>query len=402
MATGNRVLIVDDDKFMQSVLRKSLADSYDIEIAGDGNAAIERADAWQPDVILLDVEMPGRNGYEVCDYLKGQQHTAHIPIIFLSSHSSVRERMLGYEVGGDDYLVKPCEKELLVAKLNRFRDYKVEKEQLKSSFESAQKTAIEAITTSADLGKAVRFIERSYLIPNMEKLGAELMGMMRDMQLSASAMFAGRSGIHFTSSHRQQVAPLEQELLQLLHNDKRFIDFGCRTQVNYPRVALLIKNMPLEDRTRYGRLKDILPFVLGATDAKVRVVDAEAIFKRQNNELANAVDSVRQSLEGISKMLENNQQQVGDIMLALNSNLSEELGRLGLEEDQENYILDQFDDASQGINQSIKQGSTILQSMESLVYQLEHLTQHQHQIIEDTLSIPTDDTPDEAGDIELF
>ncbi len=402
MTAGNRVLIVDDDKFMRSVLSKSLADDYHIETAGDGNEAIDTAGKWLPDMILLDVEMPGRNGYEVCDYLKRQQHTAHIPIIFLSSHSSVRERMLGYEVGGDDYLVKPCEKELLVAKLKRFRDYKLEKDQLISSYESAQQTAIEAITTSADLGKAVRFIERSYLIPSLDKLGDELMGMVRELGLSASVMFSGHSQLHFSSSHRQCVAPLEQELLQLLHTEKRFIDFGCRTQINYPRVALLVKNMPLQDRNRYGRLKDIIPFVLGATDAKVRVIDAESAFKQQNAELADAVDSIRTSLAGISTMLENNQQQTGAIMSALNSNLSSELGRLGLEEDQESYILDQFDDASQGINQTILQGSTILENMETLVLQLEQLTQHQHRIIEQTLTIQTEDTPDDTGDIELF
>jgi len=402
MSEANRILIVDDDKFMRGRLTELLSKDFAVETAANGDEALDQLSDWTPDMILLDVEMPGRNGYELCDYLKRQESTAQIPVIFLSAHSSVRERMLGYEVGGDDYLVKPCEKELLIAKLNRFRDYRRQKEELQFSATTAQQTAIEAITTSAELGKAVRFIERSYLAPNLEKLGTELMNMMRDIQLSASVMFVNRTGNHFAATHGKEVAPLEKDLLQMLHSDNRFVDFGCRTLVNYSRVGLLVKNMPLDDRTRYGRIKDIIPFVLGATDAKVRVIDAENAFKEQNRELATAVDTVRQSLGSISHMLEHNQREVGEIIVALNSNMSHELHRIGLEEDQENYILDQFDDASQGINQTLIRGGNILESLESLVHQLEHLAQSQHQIITETLSVAAEDIPDSSSDVELF
>lgn len=403
MADLNRVLIVEDDKFAQKYLRKSLASHYEVETAEDGDQALDLITRWSPDLILLDVELPGRNGYELCDHIKRQPESASTPVIFLSSHSSVRERMLGYEVGADDYLVKPCSEEILLAKLDRMRDYVNTREKLRSSYESAQLTALEAITTSAELGKAVRFIERSYLAPSMEKLARELTDILRDLQLSCSLMFIGRSSNYYASTHSTEVAPLEQELLQMLHTEERFVDFGCRTQINYPRVALLVKNMPLEDRPRYGRLKDILPFALGATDAKVRVIDAEQSFKQQNLELADAVDSVRQSLESIGTMLNDNQKQVSEIMTALNTNLSLELHKMGLEEDQENYVLDQFYDASQGISQTLVRGSNILDTMEVVVHQLENLAINQHQIINETLTIPQADSdiPD-SRDIELF
>ncbi|TVZ40464.1 response regulator receiver domain-containing protein [Alteromonadaceae bacterium 2753L.S.0a.02] len=402
MGAINRVLVVDDDAFTQKVLVNAIAERYQVETANDGERAIEMASSWQPDIVLLDVEMPGRNGYEVCDFLKRQKSTSHIPIIFVSGCSSVRERMLGFEVGADDYLVKPCSKELLNAKLEKMDVYIAQKEQLESSYQSAQDTALEAIATSADLGKAVRFIERSYLVPSLDKLSEELVNILRDMQLSASLMFSARTKNYFASTKGTEVAPLEQDLLQMLHTEKRFVDFGCRTQVNYPRVALLIKNMPLEDRNRYGRLKDIIPFVLGAVDAKVRIIDAEQLFKQQNAELGQAVESVRKSLAEIGNMLVQNQSQVGEIMIALNTSLASELHRLGLEEDQETYILDQFDDASQGINQTLECGSNILDTMENVVHQLEHLAVDQHQIITETLTVAAEDQIDTSGDIELF
>ncbi|WP_018414928.1 response regulator [Teredinibacter turnerae] len=402
MAAINRILIVDDDGFMRKVLVRAVSNRFEVETAADGQDGIAKAQSWKPDLILLDVEMPGRNGYEVCDFLKHQDATAHIPVIFLSSLSSVRERMLGFEVGADDFLVKPCSAELLNAKLDKMSDYMEQRVQLESSYQTAQNTALEALAASAELGKAVRFVERSYQVPSLTKLTEELASNLRDMQLSASLMLISRHDNQFACTKGTSVAPLERDLLAMLHSEKRFIDFGCRTQVNYPRVAILVKNMPLEDRNRYGRLKDVLPFILGAVDAKVRVIDAEQSFTKQNLELGNAVDSVRNSLTLISDMLEKNQSVVGDIMSSLNTGLSLELHRLGLEEDQENYILDQFDDAAQSVHQTLVRGSHILDDLEAVAHKLEQLAVNQHQTITETLAVKDSDELDPSGDVELF
>lgn len=112
-----KILIVDDDKFIQKVLNRFLKAEYEIKSAFNGDEALGSAYEWHPDIILLDVEMPGRSGYDVCDTLKRNALTRDTPVIFLSSNGSIRERMLGYEVGADDYLVKPCENDELLMKM---------------------------------------------------------------------------------------------------------------------------------------------------------------------------------------------------------------------------------------------------------------------------------------------
>jgi DNA-binding response OmpR family regulator len=148
MLDKQRILVIDDDKFIQKVLVKSLRDDYDTEVASSGEQGIALAQRYKPHVILLDVEMPGQNGYEVCDSLKHEAVTCDIPVVFLSSHSSLRERMLGYEVGGQDYLVKPFELEELRAKLGKITGAQAENLSLRSSAASAQNTAMEAMTSS--------------------------------------------------------------------------------------------------------------------------------------------------------------------------------------------------------------------------------------------------------------
>ncbi len=266
----DKLLIIDDEEFVHRVLHQRLDDYYDAKSTMTGSQGYEEALAWNPDVILLDVDMPGQNGYEVCDVLKRDENTADIPIIFHSQKSSLRERMLGYEVGADDYLLKSSGQEEVLTKLRKVLDYAKVKKNLKHSADSAQQTALEAMSTSFELGKAVRFVERTYNASSTERLGEYLMEFANDLDLSAVCMIISSKGNYYFSSTQAQVAPLEQELMQMLHGEKRFTDFGCRTQINYSRIALLIKNMPLEDRARYGRLKDTLPFVLGAADAKSR------------------------------------------------------------------------------------------------------------------------------------
>ena len=85
--------------------------------------------------------------------------------------------------------------------------------------------------------------------------------------------------------------------MRVLHSDQRFYDFGCRTQINYANVALLIKNMPLDDRERYCRIKDLLPFVLAAIDEKVRIIDTDHALKTQAINLSGSVDELKTTLK---------------------------------------------------------------------------------------------------------
>ncbi len=81
------ILAIDDDKFIQKVITKSLtSSSMSVRTANDGEPGIVAAINNKPDIILLDVEMPGINGYEVCDRLRNINETKDIPIVFLSSH----------------------------------------------------------------------------------------------------------------------------------------------------------------------------------------------------------------------------------------------------------------------------------------------------------------------------
>lgn len=104
-----RILVVEDSEINMDIIVESLKDSYELTIATDGSEALESVAREIPDLILLDVLMPGMNGYEVCQRLKENPETAHIPIIFLTAMKDITDKTKAFEMGAIDYLTKPFE-----------------------------------------------------------------------------------------------------------------------------------------------------------------------------------------------------------------------------------------------------------------------------------------------------
>jgi diguanylate cyclase (GGDEF)-like protein len=101
------ILIVDDDLINIEILNAVLEDEYDIIFATNGRQAIELAKKHLPDLVLLDVIMPGMDGYQVCEYLKSDDGTANIPVIFITGLNDMQAEIRGLQVGAIDYVTKP-------------------------------------------------------------------------------------------------------------------------------------------------------------------------------------------------------------------------------------------------------------------------------------------------------
>jgi two-component system response regulator MprA len=110
-----RVLVVEDDEDIAQVVQRMLrAEGYETRVAGDGDAALEDARGFLPDLVILDLGLPGRDGIEVARELRGRDDT---PILILTARDAVESRVEGLDSGADDYLVKPFDRQELLARL---------------------------------------------------------------------------------------------------------------------------------------------------------------------------------------------------------------------------------------------------------------------------------------------
>ena len=112
------ILVVDDNPANLSLLTEMLAkQGYKVRIAPSGKLALHSAQANPPDLVLLDIMMPGMDGFEVCTQLKNEAHTREIPIIFLSAMADTKSKLQAFEAGGVDYVTKPFEEVEVLARV---------------------------------------------------------------------------------------------------------------------------------------------------------------------------------------------------------------------------------------------------------------------------------------------
>lgn len=105
-----KILVVDDSEDVTEMLEVQLMlEGYQVQVAADGESALKIAQAWSPDLVLLDVKMPGMDGFEVARRMRQIDKTATVPIIMLTAKSSMAHKTVGFESGADDYITKPFE-----------------------------------------------------------------------------------------------------------------------------------------------------------------------------------------------------------------------------------------------------------------------------------------------------
>ena len=104
-----KVLIVDDTKTNIAILVEALREDYKLGVATSGAKALEYVEENMPDLILLDIMMPGMDGYEVCARLKAEEKTREIPVIFITAMTEIEDKTRGFELGAVDYITKPFE-----------------------------------------------------------------------------------------------------------------------------------------------------------------------------------------------------------------------------------------------------------------------------------------------------
>jgi len=151
-----RVLIVEDVATNRAILEaKLVAAYYDVETAADGPEALAKAVATPPDVILLDVMMPGMDGFETCRRLKADSNLAHIPVVMITALDGASDRIRGLEAGADDFLGKPVDDLALFSRLRSLMRVKLMVDELRLRDETSEVLGLGGCPVSTDIAGGV-------------------------------------------------------------------------------------------------------------------------------------------------------------------------------------------------------------------------------------------------------
>ena len=190
-APKSRILVVEDDPEMLSYLESALTASFDVLTAKAGDEAFSVAAEQQPDLVLSDVIMPGMDGYELCRNLKQSLPTSHIPVILLTAMDDREHIILGLEAGADDYVVKPFDPQVLLARISGLLH---ERERLRSLVLRAgreeKKREYASRLDQEFMEKVLATVEQSYSDPDFE-----IDDLCRSLAMSRTAFFNKLKGI---------------------------------------------------------------------------------------------------------------------------------------------------------------------------------------------------------------
>ncbi len=337
MSQQGHIFIVDDTKDGRLFLKMMLEDEYEITEIESGEACLEAIKNNKPDLILLDVEMPGMNGYQVCTHLRQQEETQYIPVIFVSALDSPEERLDGFEAGGDDYLIKPVDEDDLLDIISKSLKRQSDISQTQQQATSATSMAMEAMTVSSELGQIINFVKEVQSLNTPEELGKAILEIVEDFCLNSAVMINTGVPVFIGCN----TGSLESRLLiQVANSGERIFSVGIRTVVKNDYLALLIKDMPIDDENRYGRLKDHLAVLMDIANGHLATLVAKNTVLHQRKELLNQIISVAEKqIQKTSEKINTHQQNSYQIMQGMLSSLENMLFKLGLDDDQEEQLM---------------------------------------------------------------
>lgn len=335
----SRVLIVDDSTDDIHFVLENLKDEYAVIVATSGEQALEMVvgDA-RPDVVLMDVEMPGMDGYETCALIKSSPDTEDIPVIFLSAHDTVEQKLAGFDAGGGDYLIKPVSPAELLKKVNIATEQHKQFIALQAEKKMAFDTAMTAMSSTGELGVCLEFLRKSFTVTTQGELAELLVESMRNYSLECSVQFRTTNEVVHVGS-QGVVSPLAQELLSRLQDQGRIMEHGKRLILNFGPVSMLVNNMPLDDPDVCGRIRDNVAILMEGAEAKLHELEMEAHDREMKLQLQQLVAESNQALEGVEEQQKKQKETSVAIMDEMLGALEESFFKMGLTEEQEEMLL---------------------------------------------------------------
>ena len=362
------IMIVDDAEDNRMLQRMILEEKYTVVEADSGEDCIEKIEQSTPDLFLLDVNMLGMNGYDVCTHLRKQHSTANTPIIFVSALYKPEERLKGYEVGADDYITKPIDGEKLLERVQYHLESHLEIVKAQEEAKNSMNVALEAMTYSSEIGQLIDFVKQSQGVKSLEEMGERVCEAAEEFGLSACALVAGADQPYACC----EPDSLEAKVLEKAKNSsERIINIGVRTIVKSDQIALLIKNMPTDDETRYGRIKDHLAVLVSICDGRLMALQAQKDLASQRNTVLGRVILVtEEKLKDFNLKIIKHDDEVRDIMMNMITELESKLFSLGLDEDQEATLMalaykanEQLDESREATNELERELGVVLEGL---------------------------------------
>ncbi|MDD5297758.1 MAG: response regulator [Rhodocyclaceae bacterium] len=337
MEAGYTVFVVDDDETMRLLLESVLGDQYAFEAFDSAESCLKNLGRRLPSLFLLDVNLPGINGHELCRRIKDIPDAKDIPVIFISSHDDLDTMLAGYDSGGDDYVVKPFDVTILNRKIENLRRIERAKGALLEVAKSSDELATLVLANLDEYVGLIKFLRQLNDCEHPRSLLNLLFELLRGYKLQ-SAIQLRMPGVELTVSEEGENRPFEVAVINHVRNMDRILQFKTRAAYNFEHITILINNMPLHDQEFCGRIRDHLAIAAECANARLQ----SQITKAENAQSKATARGLLDELQRAVSDFDSNYRLARDQGSAATQDLLDDLAKafasLGLSEDQEAHI----------------------------------------------------------------
>lgn len=370
-----KVMIVDDSPSEIQALLGALKGSFSTSVATSGTHALQRLleipSNELPHLIVLDINMPGMDGYETCEAIKQNNSLEHIDILFFSSNDSTEEITRGFDAGASDFITKPFKTELLLKKLNTALKSQQHKSKLSNTAKTANSIAMSAMRDSGDLGIILAFFKQCFKIKNLEELAQEITITLKQFGLNAAVLVYDVNNNALDSTDGS-ISELETTLLQRLKNNTQssLHEHNNRLIVSKNGIALLIKNLP-NNNDDACRLKDHLMTLMEGVTSKVQQLEALNNAKNENHQkIQQGVLSAHSNLKAIQQEQEGHKKHNLAILDTMLQDVEGSFFAMGLTDTQEEKLLGIMTRAASNAQDHLDNGLALDEQLANIIHNL--------------------------------
>ncbi|MCX7173240.1 MAG: response regulator [Proteobacteria bacterium] len=334
-----RVFVVEDDPVVQNILGATLEEASAVTVFDSAEACQQVLGDSRPNLFLLDIGLPGMDGYTFCRWLKDESDFKATPVMFVSAQDTIEARLAGYTAGAEDFIVKPFDPEELLDKVKVAQRISQEKGSLREQIQAAEQMTDLVLTSMEESGVVLQFLSKVVGASSDQEVAEGLLHLIKSYRLKGAIQtrIGERS---YTLSQEGVNLPLEVSVVNHLRNMDRIFEFKTRSVFNFDKVTILVNNMPLENPDFCGRIRDNLAIAAQGADGKLNALEVAEINHRNQQGVLDALDAVRSTLSHLGEMRLNDKKASSEIIYELQEELARSFVTLGLTTGQENHVED--------------------------------------------------------------
>ncbi len=353
-------------------------------------------------VVMDSVSKPDL-GLRDCEALLQTEGIKGIPVILLTSQYTLQDKLKAFDLGCDDFIDGTTPGDEVCARVNKSVFHQIANDQLSQRLMQATETARTAMVDNSDLGANIQFLLQVHQCDNLDQLGQQFFATIDRYGLSCSLQMRSEMGVKDMEAHGM-AKDLESQLLLQLKDKGRYVDFGKRTIVNYDRVSLLIRNMPVDDAEKYGAIKDNTFCLVQGINSRIIALEDQFKLLSEKESLRKLSGDVKSVIGGLKNSYQGVMQKIVREVENASELIQHRVPHLGLTEEDERCLEKGTDQMVAQVNHTFNDGLKVDELFDKLENAVDRSLKSVSQPSKpsDTDNPPPKKPPNSDNVVELF